>query len=94
MAAPYEFSLLNERVDECLNKQTDHQLERNYAQCTHNVYELSDELFAEIANIVFGTGSVFTGDWVPGRPVTINGERLLWIKRRGDHVNIVTTVHT
>ncbi|MCU1752156.1 hypothetical protein [Pseudomonas sp. 6D_7.1_Bac1] len=94
MAVPYEYSLEQAPVDEVLNRQTDYQLVRNYAQGTHSVYELNDEQFHEISVIVFGSGSVFKNNWVEGRPVTINGERLLWIKGRGDHVKIVTTVHT
>ncbi|MGZ9738075.1 hypothetical protein ACXX83_06475 [Pseudomonas sp. GNP012] len=94
MAAPYDFSLPQEPVDECLNKQTDHQLERNYAQGTHNVYELSDAQFDEVYKLVAGSGNFFTGDWVESRPVTINGEALMWLKQRGDHVRIIVPAHT
>ncbi|WP_460156281.1 hypothetical protein [Pseudomonas sp. S2_H10] len=94
MAAPYNYSLSQEPVDECLNKQTDHQLVRNYAQGTHSVYELSDAQFDEVYKIVVGSGNFFTDDWVESRPVTINGEALMWLKQRGDHVRIIAPVHT
>lgn len=94
MTDTYEYSLTEPPANEVLDRQTQHQLSRNFAQGTHNNYELTDVQFNEISTIVFGSGSAYTGDWVPGRPVTVNGETLLWLKRRGDHVRIVTTVHS
>lgn len=94
MADPYEYFLPQEPVNECLDKQTAHQLLKNYAQGTHSVYELNDEQFDEVLKLVRGSGNFFTGDWVDGRPVTINGEALLRIKQRGTHSTIPTTLHT
>ncbi|MDF3134506.1 hypothetical protein [Pseudomonas extremaustralis] len=94
MADPYEYSLSQLPVEEILDRQTDEQLVKNYAQTTWNVYEISDDQYAEIYRIVFGTGHAFAKNWVGGRPVTINGETLQWIKRRDSHVRVVTTVHT
>lgn len=76
-------------AEEVLDRQTDHQLNRNYAQTTHNVYELSDLLAAELARAGCGSGLAITDDWVPAKTVLINGEIVLYIKFKGNHVKMM-----
>ncbi|UHG95788.1 hypothetical protein [Pseudomonas sp. 7-41] len=73
----------------CLNKQTDDQLEKNYAQCNHNVYELSLEQAQLLYRTALGSGSAIQKNWIPGRAVEINGEPVLYIKFEGSHTHHV-----
>lgn len=69
----------------CLDNQTDDQLGKNYAQCTYNVYELTLEQAQLLYRTVMGSGLDVQNNWVPGRPVEINGEPVLYIKFEGSH---------
>ena len=89
MSNPYHYTLDQPPVKEVLDRQTDEQLGKNYAQTSGHVYELSDEQLQEIRAITCGTGSVFTGDWVEARPLTINGERLMSTVEKGTHVKLI-----
>ncbi|MNJ34986.1 hypothetical protein D3C77_297140 [compost metagenome] len=89
MPNPFNFTLEKEPSDEVLIHQTEGQLGKNFAQTTHHVYELTDAEFNEICQIAMGTGNAYQGNWVPARTVTINGEVVLRVKRKGEHVQTV-----
>jgi hypothetical protein len=76
-------------VEEVLIHQTKEQLEKNYAQTTLNVYELTDEQAAQLFKAGVGSGSVREGNWVSAKTVLINGEPVLRIKFRGSHTQNV-----
>lgn len=85
---PYYCPEALEPVEEVLDQQTETQLNRHYAQTAYNVYELTDGLAAELARAAEGSGSVFTGNWVPAKTVLINGEVVLYFKFKGSHVKV------
>ncbi len=94
MSSPYEYQLSRSPSDEILDRQTAEQLTKNYAVTEWNVYELDNDQCQEILNIALGSGNFFLGNWVESRPVTINGENLLRVKRAGSHDMIVVPCHS
>jgi len=87
MSNPFNLPDRLEPVAVCLGKQAPEQLEKNYAQGTHNVYELTDEQAQLLYRTVMGSGAGITKNWVPGRSVEINGEAVLYIKFKGEHTH-------
>lgn len=83
MASPYYFNDELKAVPEKLERQTQEQFYRNYAQTGLHVYELSDAQLETIYVAAMGCRSVYTEDWVPGRCVYINSEVVLRLKPRG-----------
>lgn len=79
----YPFELLPSK--EILNYQTDSQLAKNFAQTVKNTYELNDQQAYDIYKTCVGTGAFETNDWIPGRPVDINNERVIYIKFKDSH---------
>lgn len=78
-----------EPVDVVLDQQKQENLHKNLAQTYQYVYELTDEQARLLSSKAEGTGSVFTGNWVPGANVHINGERVIFIQFRGSFVKMV-----
>lgn len=83
MPNPFNLDDRLEPVIEVLDHQTDDQLHRNFVQTLYSVYEVTEAQAYEIRRIGFGSGSIFTGDFVEGRTVTINGEVVLSLKMSG-----------
>lgn len=94
MSQHYHYPEKLEPTQEILDHQTDEQLVKNYAVTEWNVYELDNDQCEEIFNIASGSGNFFLGNWIKSRPVTINGENLLRVKKAGSHVMFVMPPHS
>lgn len=76
-------------VDVVLDHQKKENLDKNLAQTSLYVYELTDEQARLLYSKAMGSGSAYTGDWIPGANVHINGERVIYIQSKGSFVKTV-----
>jgi hypothetical protein len=92
MSFPVDFPVSQDPLNEADIPEPGETPECNYAQTTGKRYRLTDGELNKILAIVMGSGSAAGKNWVQAQRVTIRGETVQWLQRRGDKSQLVPPI--